>query len=107
MTISIRRNGDSIIEYNQFNVFGREAIGGYGFVFSLRGSRRGFDNPIIISNIRLSLSLLDPPKPVINNAVATDLIVKCSAYSSSSESLHFETILTKEQIKCSGGSSSG
>ena len=98
MRISIRHNGDDIVEFNQFKVHGREAVGGYGFTFALQGSRKGCDNPMAIFDIRLSLALPGPTKPIINSILASTQIVQCPKFSNNSEQLHFETILTKEQI---------
>jgi hypothetical protein len=98
MRISIRHNSDDIVDFNQFKVNGREAVGGYGFTFALHGSRKGCDNPMVIFDIRLSLALPGPTKPIINSILASSQIVQCPKYPSNNQQLHFETILTKEQV---------
>jgi len=98
MKISIRHNSDDIVEFNQFSINGREAAGGYGFTFLLKGNRRGFENPIIIFDIRLSLALSSPVKPVLTSIPSSIQIIKCTQYPNNNEQLSFEVVLTKEQV---------
>jgi hypothetical protein len=98
MRISIRHNGDDIVEFNQFKVNGREAAGGYGFTFLLKGNRRGCENPMAIFDIRLSLALSAPVKPVLTSIPSSIQIIQCTQYPNNNEQLSFEVLLTKEQV---------
>jgi hypothetical protein len=98
MRISIRHNGDYIVEFNQFSVHGKEAAGGYGFTFLLKGSRRGCENPMVIFDIRLSLALSAPLKPVLTSIPSSIQIIQCTQYPNNNEQLSFEVVLTKEQV---------
>jgi hypothetical protein len=98
MRISIRHNSDDIVEFNQFTVHGREAAGGYGFTFLLKGNCRRCENPISIFDIRLSLALSAPAKPVLTSIPSSIQIIQCTQYPNNNQQLPFETILTKEQV---------
>jgi hypothetical protein len=98
MRISIRHNSDDIVDFNQFKVNGQEAVGGYGFIFALQGTRKACEKPISIFDIRLSVALSGPTKPIVNLIPSSTQIIQCHNYPSNSEQLYFETILTKEQI---------
>jgi hypothetical protein len=98
MRISIRHNGDYIVEFNQFKVNGREAAGGYCFTFSLQGNRKGIEDPMVIFDMRLSLSLSSPTKPIVTSIPSSIQIIQCYEHPNSSEQLHFEVVLTKEQV---------
>jgi len=98
MRISIRHNSDDIVEFNQFKVHGREAVGGYGFTFLLKGNRRGCENPLVIFDFRLSLALSAPLKPVLTSIPSSIQIIQCTQYPNNNEQLPFEVVLTKEQV---------
>lgn len=98
MRISIDHNGTAIAEFNQLLVAGREALGGYAFTFSLKGSRRAFDIPMKISEISLSLSLPDPVMPFVAATPSSNQMIQCTTYANNSEQQNFEVILSKEQI---------
>ena len=98
MKISIRHNGDYVIEFDQFTVSGREAAGGYGFNFVFKGSRQGRENPLLISDISLSLSLSDPIKPIATMIPSSTQIIQCHNFPNNGEQLNFEIILAGEQI---------
>lgn len=98
MRISIKNNGNDLIEFNQFNINGREAAGGYGFTFLLKGNRRGCENPMAIFDIRLSLALPAPVKPVLTSIPSSIQIIQCTQYPNNNEQLSFEVVLTKEQV---------
>ncbi len=98
MKISIRHSSDDIVEFNQFKVNGREAAGGYGFTFLLKGNRRGCENPIAIFDIRLSLSLSAPVNPVFTSVPSSIQIIQCTQFPNNNEQLYFEVLLTKDQV---------
>jgi len=98
MRISIKQNGNDLLEFNQLNINGREAAGGYGFIFSLKGNRRACEKTIVVFDIRLSLALSDPTKPIITSIPSSTQIIQCHNYPNNNEQLYFEAILTKEQV---------
>jgi hypothetical protein len=98
MRISIRHSSDDIVEFNQFSVHGKEAAGGYGFTFLLKGNCRRCENPISIFDIRLSLALSAPAKPVLTSIPSSIQIIQCTQYPNNNEQLSFEVVLTKEQV---------
>lgn len=98
MRISIDHNGTDIAEFNQLIVTGREALGGYAFNFSLKGSRKACDSPTKISEISLSLSLSEPVRPFVVAIPSSNQNIQCSIYGNNSEQQNFVVILTKEQI---------
>lgn len=98
MRIPINHNGTAIAEFNQLIVTGREAIGGYAFNFSLKGSRKACDNPMKISEISLSLSLAEPVRPFVIAIPSSTQTMQCSIYANNSEQQNFEVMLSKEQI---------
>jgi hypothetical protein len=98
MRISIRHKSDDIVEFNQFTVHGREAAGGYGFTFLLKGNCRRCENPISIFDIRLSLALSAPAKPVLTSIPSSIQIIQCTQYLNNNQQLPFEVVLTKEQV---------
>ncbi len=100
MRILIRHNSDYVIEFDQLTVSGREAVGGYGLNFVFKGSRQGRENPLLVSNISLSLSLTDPVKPIATFIPSSTQAIQCQNFPNNSEQLIFEVIFTKEQINC-------
>lgn len=98
MKISIDHNGSNLVEFNQLIINGREALGGFAFNFSLKGSRKACENPMKASEISLSLSLSDPIKPFVIAIPSSSQMIQCSNYASNSEQQNFGVILTKEQI---------
>jgi len=98
MRISISHNGEHIVELDKLTINGREAAGGYAFNFALKGNRQGRENPMLIFDISLSISLSDPTRPIITSIPSQTQIVRCYKYPNNSEQLHFEAVLTKEQI---------
>jgi hypothetical protein len=98
MRISIKKNGNDLLELNQLNINGRKTAGGYGFTFSFKGNRRGCDKTIFVFDIRLSLALSDPAKPIITSIPSSTQIVQCHNYPNNNEQLYFEAVLTKEQV---------
>jgi hypothetical protein len=98
MRISIRHNSDDIVEFNQFSVHGKEAAGGYGFTFLLKGNCRRCENPISIFDIRLSLALSAPVKPVLTSIPSSIQLIQCTQYPNNNQQLPFEVVLTKEQV---------
>lgn len=98
MRISIRHNSTYIIELDQLIVSGREAAGGYAFSFTLRGSRQACSAPVSILDIRLSLSLSAPGKPLLTAVPSSSQVVQCHNFPNSNEQLHFEFVLSKGQV---------
>jgi len=98
MRITISENGNSIAEFEQLNVHGRQAAGGYSFTFVLRGNRKACEKNISIFDIRLSIALSEPIKPLANLIPASNQCIQCHQYPNNGEQLAFELILTKEQI---------
>jgi len=98
MRISIDHNGTNIAEFNQLIVSGREALGGYAFNFSLKGSRKASDKPMKVSELSLSLSLSDPVRPFIVAIPLASHIMQFNIYANNTEQQNFEVILTKEQL---------
>jgi len=98
MRISISDNGDNIAEFDQLKIHGREAVGGYAFTFVLRGTRKACEKSISIFDMRLSIALPDPIKPLVNLNAATNQCIQCHPYPNNGEQLSFEMVLTKEQI---------
>ncbi|MFP3351729.1 hypothetical protein R0K04_09970 [Pseudoalteromonas sp. SIMBA_153] len=98
MRISINENSDSIAEFDQLNIHGREAVGGYAFTFVLRGNRKACEKNISIFDIRLSIALSEPIKPLVNLIPASNQCIQCHQYPNNSEQIAFEVVLTKEQI---------
>ena len=98
MRISISENGDNIAEFDQLNVHGREAVGGYAFTFVLRGTRKACEKNISIFDIRLSIALPEPIKPLVSFIPASNQCIQCHPYPNNGEQLAFEFVLSKEQI---------
>lgn len=98
MRISISHNGTYIIEFDQFIVNGREAVGGYAFSFTLRGSRQACNTPISIFDISLSLSLSDPARPLLTAVPSSSQVVQCHNFVNGGEQVYFEFVLNKEQV---------
>jgi len=98
MKISISENGDAIAEFNQLNIHGREAVGGYAFTFVLRGTRKACEKNISIFDIRLSIALADPRKPLVSFIPASNQCIQCPPSPNNSEQLAFEMVLTKEEV---------
>ena len=98
MKISINHNGSSIVEFDQFNIGGREAVGGYAFNFSLKGSRLACEAHILIFDISLSLSLPDPVRPFVTSIPSSAQMIDCNRYPNNSEQQNFEVVLTREQV---------
>ena len=98
MRISIGHNGAYLIEFDQLIVNGREAAGGYAFSFTMRGSRQACDAPVSIFDISLSLSLSDPVRALLAAVPSSTQVVQCHNFANNSEQIHFECVLTKEQV---------
>lgn len=98
MRISIRQNSTYLIEFDQLIVSGREAAGGYAFSFTLRGSRQACKAPVSIFDISLSLSLSDLASPLLTAVPSSTQLVQCYNFANNSEQIHFECVLTKEQV---------
>lgn len=97
MRLPIRHNGDYLVEFDQLTVYGREAAGGYGFVFSVRGGRQACQNKMVIFDIGLSISLPDPARPLVTSVPASTRIIQCHNFSNR-EQVDFEAVLTREQV---------
>ncbi|EGG94674.1 hypothetical protein IMCC1989_2486 [gamma proteobacterium IMCC1989] len=97
MRISITQNNKCIIEFDRFIVSGRLAASGYSFTFTMRGNRRACETPISIFDMSLSLSISDPVKKLVSSIPSSTQVLQYYNHPNS-EQLHFETILTKEQV---------
>lgn len=97
MRLPIRCNGNYIVDFDQFFVHGREAAGGYGLVFSMRGNRQACQNTMVIFDLSLSISLADTRKPLAQSIPSSSRLIKCHNFTSS-EQVFFEAVFTKEQI---------
>lgn len=98
MRISIQHKSTYLIEFDQLTVNGREAAGGYSFSFTLRGSREACNELASVLDISLSLSLIDPIKPLLTAISSSTQVVRCNNFASTSEQIHFECVLTKGQV---------
>ncbi|MCG7876957.1 MAG: hypothetical protein N0C90_11575 [Candidatus Thiodiazotropha endolucinida] len=98
MRISIRHDSEYIVEFDQLSINGREAVGGYAFNFLLNGSRQGCESQISVFAISLSLSLSGSVKPIVTYIPSSTQLVQCFTFPNNSEQLHFEVVLTREQI---------
>lgn len=97
MRLPIRHNGDYIVEFDQLTVHGREAAGGYGLTFVMRGNRQACQSKMVLFDISLSVSLADPLRPLLVSIPSSDRLIKCHDFSSS-EQVAFEMVLSREQI---------
>lgn len=97
MRLPIRYNGNYIVEFDQLTVHGREAAGGYGVTFVMRGNRQPCQSKMVLFDINLSISLTDPMRPLLVSTPSSDRLIKCHDFPSS-EQLVFETVLNREQI---------
>lgn len=97
MRLPIRCNGNYIVDFDQFFVHGREAAGGYGFVFSMRGTRQACENKTAIFSLSLSISLADTRKSLAQSIPSSSQLIKCHNFANS-EQVFFEVVFTKEQI---------
>ena len=98
MRISINQNSREIIKFDKLNIFGSSAAGGYAFVVVLKGSRNSSEHHLTLFDARLSLALSDPRKPIAFSILSSNQTVECGSYPNNNEQIHFETVLTKEQI---------
>ncbi|PMN69389.1 hypothetical protein [Enterovibrio norvegicus] len=98
MRLSIRQNGDERINYNQVTINGWRAAGLYGFTIVLKGTSSACPVPVLISSIRINLTLADPSLPLLKSLPASSPLVKCQNYHNDNQQLAFEFCLTKEQI---------
>lgn len=98
MRISIRHNSSYVVELDQLFVHGREASGGYAFTFVLRGGRQACEVTISIFDISMSLSLSNPIRPLMVSVPSSNQVIQCHNFPGNDEQIHFEAILTKEQV---------
>ena len=97
MRLPIRHNGNYIIEFDKLTVHGREAVGGYGLTFVMRGNRQPCQSKIVLFDISLSVSLADPIRPLLLSIPSSDRLIKCHDFPSS-EQIAFEVVLNQEQV---------
>ncbi|MBZ9612690.1 hypothetical protein [Rheinheimera maricola] len=97
MRTSLRHNGSEIIEIYEASVNGKKAAGGYGFTLIFQSSHRGFEPPIMIFDIRLTLELLEPRIVIANSILSSNQLITCKNYPSR-EQIFFEFVLSKEQL---------
>jgi hypothetical protein len=97
MRISLRHNSNEVIELYDVSVNGRKAAGGYGFTLFFQGSHRGFELPVTIFDIRLTLELLEPKVVIVNSILSSNQLITCKSHPSR-EQIVFEFVLSKEQL---------
>lgn len=97
MRLPIRHNGNYIVEFERLTVHGREAAGGYGFAFLMRGGRLPCQSKMAIFDISLSISLADPMRPIVASIPSSDRMIQCHSFASSEQAV-FETVLSREQV---------
>jgi hypothetical protein len=97
MRMSIRHNSNYLIEFDQLQINGRRALGGYAFTFTLKGKRNPVESFVVIFDLSLSLSTANHEKPIASSIPALTRSIQCGS-SSNSENISFEVIFTKEQI---------
>lgn len=97
MRISVRHNGNYLIELDQLQINGRKALGGYAFTFTLKGKRAPVEPSVTILNLSLSLSTANQERPIASSIPSSTQLIQCGQYPNS-EQLSFEVIFTKEQI---------
>lgn len=97
MRISIKHNSYYLIEFDQVQVNGRKALGGYGLTFTLKGKASLIDPPVMIYDLYLSLSTANQKNLVTSSIRYSNQIIKIGAYSDS-EQVSFDAVFTKEQI---------
>lgn len=97
MRLPIRHNGNYLIEFDQLTIHGREAVGGYGFTFVVRGNRQARQQKMVIFDISLSVSVSGPIRPVTSSILASDRVIRCHNFASDQQ-IAFETVLTREQL---------
>ena len=103
MRISIQHNSTRLIEFDQLILSGREAANGYAFSFSLLGSRQACSSLISIFDLSLALSLSAPVRPLLTAVPSSNKVVQCQNFPNNSEQLHFEFVLTKDQVNAIEG----
>jgi hypothetical protein len=97
MRLPIMHNGNYIVEFDQLTVHGREATGGYGFAFSMRGGRQACQSKMVILDISLSISLAHPVRPLVVSIPSSARVIQCHNFAHS-EQVDFETVLSSEQV---------
>lgn len=98
MRISISFNSRNIIEFDQLSVHGREAAGGFGFVYALKGTKRAVENEMAVFDIRLSLALMNSNIAIEPSTPSSSQIIQCNKYQNTNEQLHFEMVFSKEIV---------
>jgi len=98
MRVSVRHNSIDIAEFNQIDVHGRSAAGGYGFTFILRGNSQGCESPILVFDIKLSIAISTPSIMLLTSIPSSTQLLQFNQYPNNNQQLPFEVVLTKEQI---------
>lgn len=97
MRISIRHSSNNLIEFDQLQVSGRKALGGFAFVFTLKCNRPPIEPSVTILNLSLSLLTGGQEKPLISSIPSSTQLIQCGAYANA-EQISFEVVFTKEQV---------
>lgn len=97
MRISIRHNSNYLIEFDQLQISGRRALGGYAFIFTLKGNRSPIEPSVTILNLSFSLSTANQEKLIASLIPSSTQLIQCGQYPNT-EQLSFEVLFTKEQI---------
>lgn len=97
MRISIKHDSKYLIEFDQVQVNGRKALGGYALTFTLKGMASLIDPPVMIYDLHLILSTANQKSLIASSIRSSSQIIQIGAYSGS-EQVSFEAMFTKEQI---------
>jgi len=98
MRISIKNLNYDIVEFNQIQINGKKAVGGYGFIIALTGNLKGIKESCSIFDLKLSAFLKDSQKAIFHCISAHTQLIQCNQYGNSNEQIFFELILTREQV---------
>lgn len=97
MRISIRHSSNNLIEFDQLQINGRKALGGYAFTFTLKGKRAPMEPSVTILNLCLSVATTNQKELIASSILSSTQLIQCSQYPNS-EQISFEIIFTKEQV---------
>lgn len=97
MRLSITHNGNPIVDFNQVQVFGRSALGGYAISFILKGIACHYALGATVTNISLTLSAGSGGKPICS-FIPSSCQFKKFNNAGTEEQLHFEIVFSQSQL---------
>lgn len=97
MRMSIRHNSNYLIEFDQLQINGQKALGGYAFTFTFKGNRAAIEPSVMIIDLSLSIATANQEKLIISSVPSATPLIQCGAYANS-EQISFEVSFTKEQV---------